>query len=407
MGSARIAILPYLESWNGAQLSIRILLLPRGPDGPLVPLIPNGIGEPEAPSFATANFKLDVQLVSGLDGLPALQAGRVVSTVSLDSVGTAVKLFNDLEAQFTEIGLPINPDALPARPIRPTTAISVEKHLPLSYQRAASYVPGRGSELVHTDNTYSCTLKMSTQQNVFTKIDKPRNIAWGKLIATVLRNPKLAEAAGLLRICTIPLALDALKDGGFVYFTLSSTSQVPTLSVKTYAARIPILTGPRDLFTPVLFPILSGIPSPAPTPIPSSGDYGDIFAEATDYDDGWAKTVHGMQPQQMSPLKEQPDGTRPVQELGIRLGWDDVQVTIWMDRQLSIDDSKTKLDCPLGIQGYRVDVRSADTPSPWNSLTAVKGPSKVKSIEYGNPDEIIELGVEVHPTSQMEVDSSR
>jgi hypothetical protein len=294
MGSAepRIAVLPYLQSWNGTQLSIRILLLPRGPDGPLVPLLPSQSGEPESPSFATANFQFDVQLVSGLDGLPGSGAGTVVSNVPFNSVGTAVKLFTDLEAQFKEIGLRIDPFALTARRGVPKT--SVRKHLPLSYQRVASYVPGRGSELVHTDNTYSCTLKMSTQQNSF---KTPKTVAWGKLIATLLRNPKLAQAAGLLRLCNIPLASDALKDGGFIYFSLSPTSQVPTLSIKTYAARIPMLTGPRDLFTPVLFPILSATQSPSTTPVVSSDDYGEIFAEATDYDDGWAKVVHCMQPQ--------------------------------------------------------------------------------------------------------------
>src|SRR4051794_6851396 len=110
----RMAVLPYLQNWSGTQLSLRVLLLPRGPDGPLVPLMPHRPTEPPAPSFAMANFKFDVHLVGGLDGLPVLGSGSILSTVSFDSVRTASQLFTDLEAQFIEIGRPIDLRPLPA-----------------------------------------------------------------------------------------------------------------------------------------------------------------------------------------------------------------------------------------------------------------------------------------------------
>ena len=71
-------------------------------------------------------------------------------------------------------------------------------------------------------------------------------------------------------------------------------------------------------------------------PLPPSGvaSYDDPFAEVVDYADGFAKIVHAAQQLTADPLAEKDDGTRPVKETGIRLGWDDEQVTIWLNRQI-------------------------------------------------------------------------
>jgi hypothetical protein len=213
------------------------------------------------------------------------------------------------------------------------------------------------------------------------------------VIAAVLRNSDIAVATGLVRpfnSIRIPVP-SMLKHGGYVYFTFADDSESAGLlqvagGVKIYAARIPPLTVARDLFTPVLFPVVD----PAP-----SEDYAEIFAEAEDYDDGWAKAVHCTQAQQLDHLQEGSDGPRPVKELGIRIGWDDEQVTVWMNRQL---DDTQNFDSPLGVHGYRIDA-SVEGTNQWHSLVRAKGPVAVQGITLDPFDG--ELSVEVHPVQQF------
>ena len=49
------------------------------------------------------------------------------------------------------------------------------------------------------------------------------------------------------------------------------------------------------------------------------------------------------------------DGLPPSADFGLRLGWDDEQVTIWFDRQIDAN----QIDAPFGTAGYRLDVRAA------------------------------------------------
>jgi hypothetical protein len=166
----------------------------------------------------------------------------------------------------------------------------------------------------------------------------------GKSQAMLSRNPTLAQTAGLIRPFTINVPNAAtVKNGGYIYFTLSSTSDASGLlqgnGLRVYALRIPPLSAARDLFSPEFFPVA--------TPVPTT-DYADLFAEVEDHDDGWAKAVHCYQVQRLDTLSETPDGTRPSKDLGVRIGWDDEQVTIWMNRQL---DSTQDFDSPLGVQG--------------------------------------------------------
>jgi hypothetical protein len=132
--------------------------------------------------------------------------------------------------------------------------------------------------------------------------------------------------------------------------------------------------------------IFSHLFSSLSLPLP---DYGDIFAEVEDYNDGFAKAVHCAQPQQLDPLNETPDGSRPTKELGIRIGWDDEQVTIWMNRQLN-----ALTDSPIGVQGYRIDARISGTTT-WNSLLRAAGPIGVQGVPLGNFSG--ELAIETHP----------
>ena len=369
--ATRLVLLPYLQGWDGSVLHVRLLLIPRGS-----PLDPLAAGTPDFPS---AKFVFDVHLLPGFDALP-VPGGTAYATITAPVVATALPAFNALAALY-----PIDP--APPAATRPA-GTQVQKHLPLSYQQASAYAPGRTS-LVFADDTYSCALQ-APPPRPFKRLPPPNpKVAWGKIIAILLRNPALATAAGLIRGLDITITpADLLKHGGFLHVTLSPTSDGAALlggpdGLKIYATRIPTLQAPRDLFTPVLFPVV--IPPPAL-------DYGELFAEVDDYDDGWAKIVHTAQPQQLDPLNETPDGTRPAKELGIRLGWDDEQVTIWMNRQL--DSTQAPLDSPIGVQGYRIDVRHP-AEATWHSLVHAAGPLNIGGLSLGPFDG--ELGVETHP----------
>ena len=369
--ATRLVLLPYLQRWDGGTLHVRLMLIPRG--NPLDPLAPG------APNFPSSKFVFDVHLLAGVDALPT-PGGAPMATVTSPVVSTALPVFNALATQYQ-----IDPS--PPSATRPP-ATQVKKHLPLSYQQAVNYAPGR-SKLVFTDDTYACAMQ-APPPKPFKRLPPPNpKIAWGKVVAFLLRNPALATAAGLIRMLDIAIVPPAvLKAGGFLHVTLAATSDGAALlgipdGLKIYATRIPPLDAARDLFTPVLFPVV--------TPPPAL-DYAELFAEVDDYGDGWAKAVHCAQPRQLDPMSETPDGTRPVKELGIRLGWDDEQVTIWMNRQ--IDATQAGLDSPVGVQGYRIDARHPGGPT-WFSLVHAAGPLSVQGVALGGFDG--ELGVETHP----------
>ncbi|KAH0539021.1 hypothetical protein FGG08_004415 [Glutinoglossum americanum] len=402
--NTRLVVLPYLQRWTGSALSIRFLLIPR--DSPLEKLVRSD-PKPNAPSFATANLKFDVTIVPNPLGLPTIGGGTTVTTLSFDALPSSGQIFNGLQERY-----PIDPNPPGAKREDASSMLNVVwKHLPVSYQDAVGYTPGgRSDGMVFTDNRYSCTLKTVEQPTRYVPLP-PANpfIAWGRLIAAILRTSKLAEAAGMIRQPDSDIEVPAgmLEKGGYVFLTLATGSDASGLQaaggLKTYAARIPILkTGaPRDLFTPALFPVV------APLATPPTGDYDSIFAEVEDYDDGWAKAVHCAQPQWLNPTQDKldpakpPDTTRPLKEHGIRIGWDDEQVTIWMNRQMNPARENIDLDVPTGVQGYRIDVRPAPTsdfspPRPWASLVRAQGSFAINGTTFGTFNG--ELGVEVHPT---------
>ena len=145
-----------------------------------------------------------------------------------------------------------------------------------------------------------------------------------------------------------------------------------------------------------------------PGPPSAPGNYDAAFLEAADYDDGFAKVVHGMQPVSQNLLAEDPDGFAPLTDIGIRLGWDDEQILIWQNRQLKADPTVPKvggkpqrLDAPMGVFGYRIDARR-HPDLKWHSLVRVrsKAPLVLGAIALGEPAGVPwagELGVEVHP----------
>ncbi len=368
MSSTRLNLLPYLQEWDGANLQIRLLAIPR--ESPLEPLL-SGL-TPPGPSFATAHLRFSVRLVPGLGTIPITGTPTTPVPLSPAFPAQAEKLFNELATVFA-----IDPAPSPAKPRQPGRQI--RKYLPPTYRDAIGF-SGHRSTLTVSNDEYFCLLHSGTSKPPYKKIKPPINptYAWGKVIAIALRQPVLAEALGMIYpMMTVPVPPGFFKQGGWLYVTLDPASDAFGLTatpdaLKIYSTRIPPLSTARPLFTPVLFPVAAAVPP---------GPYDESFQEAEDYNDGFAKAVHGTQPQHLDPMNENDDGTRPAKELGVRLGWDDEQVTIWLNRQ--VDPSAVALDAPLGVAGYRVDAKLEGDPG-WSSLCQVTSAVKVGTTVVGN-----------------------
>lgn len=366
MSSTRLNFLPYLQEWDGTNLQVRLLAVPRS--SPLDPLI-TGL-TPPGPSFATAHFKFDVCLVQGLGSIPITGTPTTNIAVTPPFSAQAEGLFNDLATVFT-----IDPSPALAKPRQ--AGRQIRKYLPPTYRDAIGF-SGHRSTLTVSDDSYHCIMHGGTSKPPYKKIKPPLNpkYAWGKVLAMALRQPILAEALGMIYPLTISVPTDFFKQGGWLYVTLDTASDgfglttIPD-ALKIYSTRIPPLFGARPLFSPVLFPVASAVPP---------GPYDEVFQEVEDYNDGFAKAVHGIQPQYLDPLNEKDDGTRPAKEVGIRLGWDDEQVTIWLNRQ--IDPGAVSLDTPLGVAGYRIDAK-LEGSGAWSSLCQATSTVKIGTTPVG------------------------
>jgi hypothetical protein len=353
----RLSLLPYAQSYDGGHLHVRLLMLPSS--SPLDPL-----GDPGSPSFATANLTLSVVLTSGLADMPPAGTQIVTSEVS-PAPAQAAALFGDLATTFM-----IDPAPAAASPRR---AMTVLKHLPPSYREASGVTVPR-SPYTRTDDSYACA---HTQVGTARPLpDRAAPIPWGRVIAIALRQPLLAEALGLIRPLTVAVPAGALDHGGWLHVTLDPSGDAGLLGISgalaVFATRIAPLPAPRALFSPVLFPV------PASTTV----SYDEPFVEAIDYADGFTKIVHTAQQRVADPYAEVEDGTRPARETGIRLGWDDEQVAIWINRQVQVL-GPTDPDTTMGVAGYRIDVREHGTAA-WHSLCAAAGPVTVGATNLGN-----------------------
>ena len=396
----KLVVLPFLQHWDSTseKLSLRILLVPR--DSFIVPYVPDDLASPKF--FPNAELKFEIHILSGVQGSrPTLQSGIVVQNISLIPDASYARVFKDLVETFGESITSINPKRARDADNEPRF---VRKHLPLSYRKATGYTPDGGA-MFTTDSTYSCAMKQ-VRDKPYRKVMVPEfQPSWGELIASILRIPDFAVAAGFIRMCDISIPAQALKDGAYVWCELdrqiaSNIGVIDAAAMKTFAARILPVYGSSDLFTPLLFPVIESANSSV---IPGE-TYDQTFREFEDYADGWAKAVHCAQSQTMAIVGEYHSNARPPKDLGIRLGWDDEQVTIWADRQ--IDPSKAAFDnFPVGIHGYRVDVLDSHT-SQWFSLSHAKGDFGIGDMQaIGQITS--ELGVELHPTTSMDVVEDR
>lgn len=397
----RFSILTFPQFFDGTSLSLRIVVLPRN-QNPLRPAIEQDAVIPDAPPFATASLSFDAHIITGLGSFPMtppddsrsletdvparaeelfIALGKNFDIKNLDQINNA--------SAFSAVGAEHANDAVaPER--------SVKKYLPVSYRKSFNFTTPRTPNAV-TDDSYHCAVRGAGIVPGFKPSDD--TISWGKVFAHALRQPLLAEQVGMIYTAEFEVDPAHFPEGGWLYVDLADASdykeqqQADNTFIKRYAARIPALVPDerRQLFAPLLFPVLD------PGQVPDPG-YDELFLEAASYDDGFAKIVHAHQPHSRNLLAEESDGAHPVKDAGVRLGWDDEQILIWYMRQMVIDENSTdtskRLDAPLGVFGYAIDVRETDNPPrPWESVNEVES-RQALSIprEKNQPDDPIVLG---------------
>ncbi len=342
----------------------------------------------------------------------ATAAGRVPVKVPVN-VTAATNKKALLTAIANDLGAKINVDNTTdkAEAVIPES-VSVRKYLPVSYRESFNFTTPRHPN-ARTDDSYHCAIRKDTKK-------KPGwankdDMSWGQVFAHILRQPMLARACGMIYTAQVSVADNAalFEKGCYLYVDMVNADYVPIQNalledvdgpfVKRYAARIPklIVNTPRPVFAPLLFPVLYRKAIDAVDPEPK-GEWDKIFQELNEYNDGFAKIVHASQPVSSNLLSEQQDGAHPVKDAGIRLGWDDEQILIWYIRQLAQNplEPGKRLDAPLGVFGYRIDVKQEGV-SDWNSLNLVRSKQSysIGGAGVGNgANEEVELPYQVFPT---------
>lgn len=381
----RFSILPFPQSFDGSLLTLNILVLPRN-HNPLQAAIEGHPTIPQAPAFADANLSFEAHVVNSLAGFPNNHSADVVRALPTVQPSQARQLFEALAANFSisnlntantnaNVNNPLNGQPEQAKPGYP-----IRKYLPETYRKAFNFTVPRTPAAV-TDDSYHCAIRNAGKVAGFQK--SPDTINWGQAFAFALRQPLLARELGMIYQTSFEVGPGDFTDGGWLFIDLAVGSDYFEQQatdhhfIQQYAVRIPALvtTESRQLFAPQLFPVLfknaPGDPDPSP-----DGNYDQLFIEAAEYSDGFAKVVHAMQPRSRNFLEENDAAGKPVKDSGIRLGWDDEQILIWYLRQLAEDSTVSnadkRLDAPLGVFGYAIDVRETDSPeNPWEPLNAV------------------------------------
>ncbi len=424
----RLSLLTFPQRYDGARLHVRIVVVPRlsaaWNGDPLAPLIRDLplVGDVTT-AFADANLSLEARVLSGLDRFPtSIAADETIALPTASGViDTARPLFEALVAN--QPGRFMLSAGAPRLAAPPAAHLGVSKYLPRSYRESFVFTGPRAKGAL-TDDSYHCAMKADTKPNP-AFVPTPDTVSWGQVFAYCLRQPRLAMRLGLVREASFAVDAARFADGGWLYVDLSGDSDYAAQRdaeysfLSRYAARIPALEAgvPRVLFAAVQFPVLFDDPA-VPGPPAAKGSYDRVFVEAADYDDGFAKIVHGVQPVSQNLLAEDADGAPPVNDIGIRLGWDDEQILIWNNRQLVPDATvptvplvggqPQRLDAPMGVFGYRIDARP-NPATPWRSLVRVRprAPIGLDGIRVDAPEDSdpgMELAVEVHP---MQIDGNQ
>lgn len=396
----RFSLLTFPQSFDGNTLTLNIVMLPRN-QNPLQPAIEQHATIPDAPAFADAQLSFEAHIVSSLAGFPNNHSANAILPLPVAQPANTGPLFSTLASRFsiTNAGV-TNTDANVNNPLndpppKAKPGFQVRKYLPLSYRKQFNFTTPRTRAAV-TDDSYHCAVRNAGKVPGFQR--SPETISWGKVFAYALRQPVLARELKMIFAASFTVDASHFPNGGWLFVDLADGSdfiaqqQADDNFIRKYAARIPALTlgTPRQLFAPILFPVLfktnPGDPDPSP-----DGNFDQLLIEAAEYDDGFGKIVHAVQPRSRQLLEEQNESGHPVKDVGIRLGWDDEQILIWYLRQLAEDSSVAnpdkRLDAPLGVFGYAVDVRETANPvNPWETLVGVtsRAPLTVDQIALGS-----------------------
>ena len=369
----RFSILSFPQRFDGGTLALNIVVLPRN-QNPLVPAIEASAPIPDAPAFADAQLVFEAHLVGSLASFPNNHSLGKIVAAPVAQPANSRSLFEALQTQFQIAPAPSNAVLIEKAEKPMPLEFPVRKYLPLSYRAAFNFTTPRTRAAV-TDDSYHCAIRGAGKVPGFTR--SPDVIDWGKVFAYAMRQPLVAGELGMIYRTSFPVDAALFKHGGWLFIDLAGGSDFraqqdadPTF-VKKYAARIPPLRAgdARALFAPILFPVLFKVNAADPDPPPPPGNFDQLLIETAEYDDGFTKIVHAAQPVSRNLLSETPEEGKPVKDAGIRLGWDDEQILIWYLRQLGSD----RVDAPLGVFGYAIDVRET-APAPgtaWETLNKV------------------------------------
>ncbi|WP_126974491.1 hypothetical protein [Gynurincola endophyticus] len=407
MNLQRYTIMVFPQRVEGNSLSVNIVLIPKN----YSPFTPYNLGVPNGNQlipFATFQPNFKFKWLKKTEEWPVYNAtaSELVTLTSQVDYSKATRKELVLRGIETDFNGKINADIQTDKAEQPLEINrSVNKYLPHSYRDAFNFTQPRHSN-AKIDDSYHCAMKAPKDPvpNWQPDVDK---ISWGQIYAHILRQPMLAMACGFIYSATIELT-DEAKKGGYLFCEIINEEYraVQAYSyensdnpfIKSYAARIPALDKNRPVFAPVLFPVLfKSEVHPLQVPI---GNWDQVFAEANQYNDGFAKIVHANQPVSVNILEERNDGTHPSDEAGIRLAWDDEQILEWYIRQLAKAPGESKrIDAPIGIYGYAIDVKKDD--STWQSLNTVvtKANYQIGGTALNNDiNQSIELPYQVFPT---------
>lgn len=374
---AKLTLVPYLQRWDHATriLSIRLLIAPTG--NPLEPLVLSPAG---VPAFADANFAFSVNISDTVDALPQRTLVDQVTVLPDPSSGAATVNSPNARTIFTAIKaaleIPDTPAADTFSPQGRDLTKQIHKYLPVSYRHAFAFVKPRTS-LAVIDDTYHCLMQCPPEPE---PPQPPMVIGWGEALAFAMRQPRLAEALGLIVNLDVPLdGAPRLEQGGWLWVELAAASdffaQTSTAGfLRSLATRVPELpvAGERPVFTPVVFPV-----SDDATAASALGNFDKVFVETVRFDDGFSKIVHARQPLSANVLDEEGNGAPIGRDEGIQLAWDDEDILEGQNRALGAPpDGEDPVLAPRGVFGYRVDVRP-EGGATWTSLSRVNAPLNV------------------------------
>jgi hypothetical protein len=376
--SRNLTLMLLPQSWDGHQLVANLLLLPNGDPTAPVPLITGS----ELP-FSKAQPVLRAALLPGITVPPwdpsITPAMLTYIPLTLTYSTAEGPIFSALSSQYT-----------PSLPLLTQPGGAIFKDLPPTYLEATGFQTP-AADTFTTGDGFLCSLG-SPASTPSTVPVSPRTIAWGEIISYALRQPLIAQAMGLIYSqVAIPLTPSQVSTGGWIWLEIDTSNDSNWYArllgenpqaVSTYAARLPALTtAAQDVFAAVLFPTVPGNYI--------SQNLDDAQGEADLYLDGFAKIVHVNQPTSSDAVTGNSSTIVPGTDAGIQIGWDDEQVTTWINRQVNIAQGLAgpppppmtpfPPEIPFTILGYRVDVRQKPT-DPWSSLCAASGTLNAASV---------------------------